>query len=185
MPFTQMASALVADEIDAAIITATEYVRVGQRLKVDVLLTGSQLTTLPLDLTSVIVGRDDWMRQNDAAVVRFMRTMLKTRLFMRRDIAETGGATIKQIIKRDLKFDDFLTDTFYNFRAGYSGRELDFINWLQVSRVAVAQHGRMLEASGLLKGKPAPSYDEAVDLRCVRKAFEEAGETWDEAKAAH
>jgi ABC-type nitrate/sulfonate/bicarbonate transport system substrate-binding protein len=180
MPYPQMGGAIAAGQADAATMTSTEYVRYAQRGPVEVVMTGSQLTKLDLDLTQALVAREDWLATHEEVVVRFLAAMLKTRLWMKADIAENGGANIKRMIRERLKFDDFLTDTFYKYRAGYSGRELDFINWMDVPRHAVEQHGATLVGGGLLKGKSAATFDEAVDLRYLKRAFKEVGLVWEE-----
>ena len=182
MPYTQMAGALTLGQVDVAIITSTEYVRVGQRLPVDVVMTGSQLTGLKLDLTQAIVARADWLQENQAVAVGFLRAMLRTRAFMRQDIADNGGATIKRFIREQLKFDDFLTDTFYGYRAGYAGRELEFVNDLDVPRPVIEVYGRTLEGAGLLRGAKPATFEQVVDLSYLKRAYAELGLRWDDAK---
>jgi ABC-type nitrate/sulfonate/bicarbonate transport system substrate-binding protein len=64
VPFPQMAGALLNKEVDAAVITSTEYVRTSQRTPVEVLMSGTQINRMKLDMTQVIIGRDDWMQKN-------------------------------------------------------------------------------------------------------------------------
>ncbi|TXL73464.1 hypothetical protein FHP25_21270 [Vineibacter terrae] len=182
MPYTQMAGALTLGQVDVATITSTEYVRLGQRLPVDVVMTGSQLTGLKLDLTQVIVARHDWLRENQPLAVSFLKAMLRTRAFMRQDIAANEGATIKRFIREQLKFDDLLTDTFYRYRAGYAGRELAFVNDLDVPRHVVDVYARTLEGAGLLRGAKPAGFDLAVDLTYLKRAHAELGLRWDDAK---
>ncbi len=182
MPYPQMGGAVVLDQVDAAIITSTEYVRTSQRLGVDILMTGSQLSNLKVDLTQAMFARAEWLQQNEEVTVRFLRALLKTRLYMQNDVEKNDGANIKRFIREQLKFDDFLTDTFYRFRGGYAGRELDFINMLEIPRAVVDTNARTLVGSGLLQGRTPPSFDQTVDYRYLLRAYRELGLTWDDKK---
>jgi ABC-type nitrate/sulfonate/bicarbonate transport system substrate-binding protein len=182
MPYPQMGGAMVLDQVDAAIITSTEYVRVSQRLPVEALMTGSQLSALKVDLTQAMFAREDWLKQNEEVTVRFLRALLKTRLYMQNDVEKNDGANIKRFIREQLKFDDFLTDTFYRFRGGYAGRELDFINMLEIPRAVVETNARTLVGSGLLQGRTPPTFEQTVEYRYLLRAYRELGLTWDDKK---
>ncbi len=182
IPFTQMRGAIMSREVDAAIITSTELVRLRQQTPVETLMTGTQMTGVKIDMSQVIVGRDDWLQQNEATVVRFVKALLKTRQYMQADIEKNNGASIKRFISEQLKFDDFLTETYYGFRAGYVGRELEYVNALDVPRSTVERYRKILADGGLLPGKGDLAFEGLFDRRYLKKAHQELGISWDERK---
>jgi NitT/TauT family transport system substrate-binding protein len=182
VPFPQMAGALLNKEVDAAVITSTEYVRTSQRTPVEVLMSGTQINRMKLDMTQVIVGRDEWMQKNEDTVVRFIKSLYLTRQFMQKDIADTGGKTLKEMIRSQTKFDDFLSDNYFKYRAGYIGRELKFTNPLDIPKSTVDRYHEMLTQGGLISGKLPVDYANIVDQRYLKRALRELGVAWDPAK---
>lgn len=182
VPFPQMAGALLDKEVDAAVITSTEYVRTSQRTPVEVLMGGTAINRMKLDMTQVIIGRDDWMQKNADSVVRLIKALYRSRQFMQKDIADTGGKTLKEMIHTQTKFDDFLSETYFKYRAGYVGRELKLINPLDVPKSAVDRYHEMLTEGGLIAGKVPVDYANIVDLRYLKRALEELNVPWDPAK---
>jgi len=183
VPFPQMAGALLNKEVDAAVITSTEYVRTSQHTPVEVLMSGTQINRMKLDMTQVIIGRDDWMQKNEDSVVRFIKALYSTRRFMQKDIADTGGRTLKEMIRTQTKFDDFLSDNYFKYRAGYVGRELKFTNPLDIPKSTVDRYHEMMTQGGLIAGKIPVDYANIVDLRYLKRALKELDVVWDPAKA--
>jgi ABC-type nitrate/sulfonate/bicarbonate transport system substrate-binding protein len=169
-------------EVDAAVITSTEYVRTSQRTPVEVLMSGTQINRMKLDMTQVIIGRDDWMQKNEDSVVKFIKALYQARQYMQKDIADTGGKTLKEMIRTQTKFDDFLSDNYFKYRAGYVGRELKFVNPLDIPKSTVERYHEMLTTGGLLSGKAPVDYANIVDTRYLKRALKELGVAWDPAK---
>jgi len=182
IPFPQMRGAMMTREIDAGIMTSTELVRLKQQTEVETIMTGTQMTGVKMDMTQVIIGRDDWLQQNEATVVRFIKALLKARQYMQADIDKNKGANVKRFISEQLKFDEFLTETYYSFRAGYIGRELEHVNSLDVPRSTVERYRKILTDGGLLQDKGNLAFENLVDRRYLKKAHQELGMTWDESK---
>ncbi|MBI3516275.1 MAG: ABC transporter substrate-binding protein [Proteobacteria bacterium] len=182
VPFPQMPGALLTREVDAAIITSTEYVRTAQRTPVEVLMSGTQLTRMKLDLTQAIVGRDDWLRQNEDTVVRFIKALYRARQFMQQDNAETGGRKVRQMIQAQTKFDESLSETYYKYRAAYVGRELKHTNPLDIPKSTVVRYRDTMADAKLLTGKAPLEYDTLVDHRYLKRALAELGVAWDPTK---
>jgi ABC-type nitrate/sulfonate/bicarbonate transport system substrate-binding protein len=183
VPFPQMAGALLNKEVDAAVITSTEYVRTSQRIPVEVLMSGTQINHMKLDLTQVIIGRDDWMQKNQDSVVKFIKALYRARQFMQQDIAETGGKNLKEMIRTQTKFDDFLADNYFKYRAGYVGRELRFTNPLDIPKSTVDRYHEILTQGDLIAGKLPVDYANIVDLSYLKRALKEMDVPWDPAKA--
>jgi ABC-type nitrate/sulfonate/bicarbonate transport system substrate-binding protein len=182
VPFPQMPGALIAKEVDAAIITSTEYVRTTQRTPVEVLMSGTEITRMKLDLTQAIIGRADWLSQHEDTVVRFIKALYRARQFMKQDVAETGGKKIQEMIQAQTKFDPLLSETYYRFRAAYVGRELKFVNPLDIPKSTVERYRETLAEAKLLPGKASLGYDDLVDRRYLQRALSELGVAWDPAK---
>jgi ABC-type nitrate/sulfonate/bicarbonate transport system substrate-binding protein len=182
VPFPQMPGALLSREVDAAIITSTEYVRTTQRTPVEVLMSGTEITRMKLDLTQAIIGRDDWLREHEDTVVRFIKALYRARLFMAKDAAETGGRNVREMIQAQTKFDAALSETYYKYRAAYVGRELKHTNPLDIPKSTVARYRETLAAGKLLSGKAPLEYDNLVDQRYLKRALTELGVAWDPAK---
>ena len=182
VPFPQMPGALLAREVDAAIITSTEYARTAQRTPVEVVMSGTQITRMKLDLTQAIIGRDDWLRANEDTVVRFLKALYRARQFMAKDHAETGGRAMREMIQAQTKFDAVLSETYYKYRAAYVGRELKHTNPLDIPKSTVARYRETLAEGKLLAGKAPLEYDNLVDQRYLRRALSELGVAWDPGK---
>ncbi|MFO1108489.1 MAG: ABC transporter substrate-binding protein [Bradyrhizobium sp.] len=183
VPFPQMAGALLNKEVDAAVITSTEYVRTSQRVPVEVLMSGTQINRMKLDMTQVIIGRDDWMQKNEESVVKFIKALYRARQFMQKDIADTGGKTLREMIRTQTKFDDFLSDNYFKYRAGYVGRELKFTNPLDIPKSTVNRYHEMMTEGGLISGKIPVDDANIVDLRYLKRALKELDVPWDPAKS--
>lgn len=183
MPFTQMAQALLSSQIDAAAMTATEYVRVDRASPVNILMSASQLTGVKIDVTQFVVGRDDWLAQNEEAVVRFLKVLLTAHNWMVDDIEKNNGVNLKRTIKEKLGYDDFLTDATYDYRVGAEAKLTDFVNPLDVPRSTIDGYNKILIDGGLLRGKPPAAYEDLVDNKYLRRAYKELGMAWDDKKS--
>jgi NitT/TauT family transport system substrate-binding protein len=182
MPFTQMAAALNSGEIDAAAITAVEFVRASKLMPMNVLMRASQLTGVPIDVTQFVVGRDDWLAQNEEIAVRFLKSLLKAHLWMADDIKKNDGANVKKLIKQELKYDDFLTDANYDHRVGLEARLAEVVNPLDVPQSTIDGYNKILIGGGLLRGKPPTTHEELVDRKYLKRAYKELGLAWDDTK---
>ncbi len=182
VPFPQMPGALFAKEVDAAIITSTEYVRTTQRTPVEVLMSGTAITHMKLDLTQAIIGRDDWLRAHEDTAVRFLKALYRARQYMQKDAAETGGQHVREMIQAQTKFDAALSETYYKYRAAYVGRELKHTNPLDIPKSTFAIYRETLAEAKLLPGKAPLGYDDVVDQRYLKRMLSEVGVAWDPAK---
>jgi len=183
MPFTQMGPALVSGEIDSAIITVTEYVRLQERLPMVMIMTGTELTKMPMDATQVLVARDDWLAANEALAVKSMRALLATRMFMQDDVRTTGGERLKESIKRKLGLPDALATAYYDFRMSYAGNEPPGLNPLEFPASTFTGYCDLLTEGNLLRGKTPPSYEQAVNPQYLKRAAKELGLSWTDQKA--
>jgi ABC-type nitrate/sulfonate/bicarbonate transport system substrate-binding protein len=182
MPYPQMEGALVHGEVDAAIMTSIAAHHVAQRIPVNVLMASDQITRIPVDMSQVIVGRDDWMKAHEEETVRFLMGMLATRKIIQDDVDRNGGAKIKEITSRLLKYDPQTNEAFYKLRAASAGKELFMLNSLDLPKQSFVAYGRMLTSAGQLRGKPAAPPEQALDMSYLHKAYARLGMTWDDSK---
>ena len=184
MPYPQMEGPLVHGEVDAAVMTTIGAYHVSQRLPINFLMASDQITKIPIDMSQVIVGRADWMKDHEDETVRFLMGMLTTRKIIEDDVAHDDGAKIKAITAKTLKYDPDTNEAFYRLRVASAGKELVLVNSLDLPKQTFLAYGKMLVDAGQLRGKPAATPEHALDTSYLRKAYARLGMTWDDAKAA-
>ena len=107
--------------------------------------------------------------------------MLTTRKFIEDDVAN-GGAKVKAITAKTLKYDEATNDAFYKLRVASAGKELYMLNSLDLPKQTFTAYGKMLVNAGQLRGKPAATPEQAVDTSYLRKAYARLGMKWDDSK---
>jgi ABC-type nitrate/sulfonate/bicarbonate transport system substrate-binding protein len=182
MPYPQMEGALVHNEVDAAVMTSIGAYHVSQRVPVNVLMASDQITKIPVDMSQVIVGRADWLRDHEDEAVRFLMGMLTTRKFIEDDVAHNDGAKMKAITAKTLKYDPDTNEAFYKLRVASAGKESYLLNSLDLPKQTFTAYGQMLVNAGQLRGKPAATPEQAVDTSYLRKAYARLGMKWDDSK---
>ena len=182
VPFPQMAGALLNKEVDAAVITSTEYVRTSQRTPVEVLMSGTQINRMKLDMTQVIIGRDDWMQKNEDSVVKFIKALYQS--------AAIHAEGHRRHRRQDAQGDDPDPDQVRRFPE----RQLFQVpGGLCRPRAEVRQSARHpeidgrplprdVDPGGLISGKAPVDYANIVDQRYLKRALKELGVAWDPAK---
>lgn len=181
MPYPQMEGALVHNEVDAAIMTSIGAYHASQLVPTNVVMSSDQITGIPLDMSQVIVVRSDWLVDHEKEAVRFLKAMLKTRQAIQQSV-DKGGADIQAITASAMKYDPSTNEAFYKLRVASAGHELDYINSLDLPKQTFDAYGAMLTSAGLLRGKPAASFEEIVDNSYLKKAYAELGWKWDDSK---
>lgn len=183
MPYTQMEGALAHGEVDAAVMTSIGAFHAAQRVPVTYLMASDQITQIPIDMSQVITARADWLKDHEEEAVRFLMGMLVTRKYIEDDVA-SGGANIRAITQKTLKFDAETNEAFYKLRVASAGRELALTNSLDLPKQTFVSYGKMLVDAGQLRGKPAATFEQAIDTSYLRKAYARLGMTWDDSKVA-
>ncbi len=182
MPYPQMEGALAHNEVDAAIMTSIGAYHASQRVPINFLMASDQLTKIPIDMSQVIVGRADWLKDHEDEAVRFLMGMLTTRKFIEDDVAHNDGAKMKAITAKTLKYDPDTNEAFYKLRVASAGKESYLLNSLDLPRQSFTAYGQMLVNAGQLRGKPAATPEQAVDTSYLRKAYARLGMKWDDSK---
>jgi ABC-type nitrate/sulfonate/bicarbonate transport system substrate-binding protein len=183
MPYPQMEGALAHNEVDAAVMTSIGAFHASQRVPVNFLMSSDEITKIPIDMSQVIVARADWLKDHEDEAVRFLMGMLTTRKYIEDDVAK-GGDAIKAITRKTLKLDPETNEAFYKLRVASAGRELALLNSLDLPKQTFVTYGKMLVDAGQLRGKPAATFEQAIDTSYLRKAFARLGMTWDDTKVA-
>jgi ABC-type nitrate/sulfonate/bicarbonate transport system substrate-binding protein len=184
MPYPQMEGALSHGEVDAAIMTSIGAYHAAQRVPSNFLMASDQITRIPIDMSQVIVGRADWLKDHEDEAVRFLMGMLATRKFIEDDVAHNDGAKIKAITAKTLKYDPDTNEAFYKLRVASAGKEQTMVNSLDLPKPTFAAYGAMLVSAGQMRGKPAATPEQALDTSYLRKAYAKLGMTWDDSKGA-
>jgi ABC-type nitrate/sulfonate/bicarbonate transport system substrate-binding protein len=184
MPYPQMEGALAHGEVDAAIMTSIGAYHASLRVPVNFLMSSDQITKIPVDMSQVIVGRADWLKDHEDEAVRFLMGMLATRKFIEDDVAHNDGVKIKAITAKTLKYDADTNEAFYKLRVASAGKEQVLVNSLDLPKQTFAAYGAMLVSAGQMRGKPAATPGQAIDISYLRKAYARLGMTWDDAKGA-
>ena len=182
MPYPQMEGALVDNEVDAAVMTSIGAYHASQRVPINFMMSSDQITKIPIDMSQVIVGRADWLKDHEEEAVRFLMGMLTTRKFIQDDVDHNDGAKMKAITAKTLKYDPDTNEAFYRLRVASAGKELYLVNSLDLPKQTFAAYGQMLVNAGQLRGKPAATPEQVIDTSYLRKAYARLGMAWDDAK---
>jgi NitT/TauT family transport system substrate-binding protein len=180
MPFGQMAGALVSKQVDAAVSGADGYALAKSRVPVDVIGNQTSLEKRDIGLTSVIGVNNDYLRQHPDVVVRFIRAFLQARLWMNEMAAKNDPALLETISKA-MKYTPERAEFFWNTRGGWYGKDLAFMNLLDVPKRLVDRQVEVLQAVNVIKPDPV-AYDRVVDIGPLRRAYESLGLKWDDGK---
>ncbi len=181
IPFPQMAGALAQKQVDAIIAPADAYEQARLRIPVKVIGTHTSLEGLKVGISTVVGVSNQFLEKNPDAVVRFLRAMLKARLHMNDSVAK-GNSEIKDIVAKNMKFTSERAAFFWNTRGGYYGKELEYVNMLDIPQQLVARQFEILKAVGLLQPDVSTEYGNVVDIRPLRRAYDSLGLKWDESK---
>jgi NitT/TauT family transport system substrate-binding protein len=182
VPYAQMPGALMQKLVDVAFMSPDAYVQVQRLGKIEVIATHTSLMNVSVDLTTAVAANADFLQRNPDVVVRFLRALLQARQWMAQDVAKDDGRNLIDLIARSVKYSPEQAKSFYETRAGYYGKELDFVNLLDVPTTSIVRNFELLRASGAINQDVPTSYEQVVDIRPLKRAYESLGLKWDESK---
>ncbi len=182
VPYAQMPGALMQKLVDAVIVTADGYLQLQRMGQVAVIATHTSLAHLDLDLTSPIMVSADLAQKNPDVIVRFLRALIRARQWMVEDVSRTNGKNLTDLIRQAMNYSPELAQSLYETRAGYYGRELDYINLLDIPTRVVNRDFEILKVNGLLNADAPTTYEQVVDIRPLKRAYDTLGIQWDETK---
>jgi len=178
VPWTQLGGALVTGQIDAAIMFVTDIERTRERMPLDRVMTEFEYTGVRTSVTTGIVAKASWLKNNRDAALGVLRAYLKTREFMRKDRVENDGKFTREQLNAYMKAGPEVADLYYKIRGGYAGLELDYVNYLEVPRDSVEAYNKLLVEGNSLQGKPPVSFEQAVDTELLKEAYKQVELTW-------
>lgn len=181
IPFGQMGPALVQKQVDAIMGSADDYQQVKARIPVDAIDTATHLEQVDVSLAGALGVNTDFLRDHRDVVVRFLRAFLRARQWLNAAAANNDPAA-PALIAKIMKYSPARSQLFWDTRGSSYGKELDFVNELDVQKRLVAQDVKILKTIGLLKPDADIPYDRAVDIGPLRDASASLGIKWDESK---
>lgn len=182
VPYAQMPGALMQKLVDVAFMSPDAYVQVQRLGKIEVIATHTSLMNVSVDLTSAVAANSEFLQKNPDVAVRFLRALLQARQWMAADVATNDGKNLMDLVAKSVKYSPEQAKSFYETRAGYYGKELDFVNLLDVPTQSIVRNFELLRASGALNQDVPTSYEQVVDIRPLKRAYETLGLKWDESK---
>lgn len=182
IPYAQMPSALMQKLVDATLMSADGYLQVQKLGKVEVIATHTTLMNLDMDLSGAIAVNTDFVQRNPDAVVRFLRAFLQARRWMAEDIAKNDGKNLIDLVGKSMKYSPEQAKNLYETRGGYYGKDLEFVNVLDVPVRVVNRQFEVLKLNGLIKPEVSASYEQVVNIRLLKQAYDSLGIPWDESK---
>jgi ABC-type nitrate/sulfonate/bicarbonate transport system substrate-binding protein len=181
IPFAQMAGALLQKQVDVILASPDGYLIARERAKVDVIGTHTTLERVDIGLSSAIGVNSEFLRRNPDVVTRFLRAFLQARLWMNEQAAK-GSTEVLDVVSKNMKYTPERAKAFWSTRGGYYGKELPFVNVLDIPRRLIGRQLEILRSGGMLKPDTPTDYSIYVDARPLRRAYETLGLKWDDAK---
>jgi NitT/TauT family transport system substrate-binding protein len=179
IPFTQMQSALVKKQVDAAFMLPPIYAMAKKDIPLKILMEGTRISELNIDLSAGIGVNDKFAKKNPDIVVKFIKGLIKSEHFIVKDIKETNGDYVKNSVQKRMKYKPEFLEAWYTYRGSY-GREWDYVNPIQVPRSIVPRLSEIFVAERLLKKPITP--EKVIDDSYIKKAYSELGMKWDDTK---
>lgn len=182
VPREQIIGAMTQKLVDAASFTADDYVQIQKQAKVDVIGTQTSLMNLDMDLSSTVSANTDFLAKNPDAVVRFLRAFIQARQWMAEDVSKNDGKTLLDLVGKAMKYKPEQAKSLYETRGGYYGKELGFVNLLDIPTRVITRNFEILKLNGFYKSDAPEDYARVVDIRSLKRAYETLGLNWDESK---
>jgi ABC-type nitrate/sulfonate/bicarbonate transport system substrate-binding protein len=181
IPFGQMAGALVQKQVDVILASPDAHQLARERVKVDIIGTHTTLERVDIGLSSAIGVNSDYLRRNPDVVARFLRAFLQARTWMNEQ-ASRNSREVLDIVSKSMKYTPDRAEAFWNTRGGYYGKELPFVNVLDIPQRLIVRQLEILKASGMIKPDTPTQYSTYVDIAPLRRAYDTLGAKWDDAK---
>lgn len=182
VPIVQMPNALLTKQVDAAQMTSDAYLQAQKQGSVTAIATHSRMMNLDSDISTVLSANTDFLQRYPDAVARFLRAMLRARQWMADDVAKNDGKNLTDDIAKGFKITPEQARAFYELRGAYYGKELEFVNLLDLPARVADQDVVVLKRANLLKPDLVVHYEQIVDIRPLKRASESLGLGWDDKK---
>ncbi len=179
IPFTQMQSALVKKQVDAAFMLPPIYAMAKKDAPLKILMEGTKISELNVDLSAGIGVNDKFAQKNPDKIVKFLKALIRSEQFIVKDIKETNGEYVKNSVQKRMKYKPEFLEAWYTYRGSY-GREWDYVNPIQVPRSIIPRLSEIFVTERLLKKPITP--EKVIDNSYIQKAYSELGMKWDDTK---
>lgn len=180
VPYPQMRGALAQGQVDAALLLAIDYATLKDEQPVNVLSTTAGLAGAPIEVTGVVVARNDWLKDNHDTAVDFLAGLLVSESTIEEDVAKNKAADTIAMLQPVLKYDAATMKAYETYRLSDVGHESELGGLLRVPKSFINPALKALQSSGGLPGKTPVTYKSAVDLSYLKDAYEKAGLTWND-----
>ncbi|MFI6350087.1 ABC transporter substrate-binding protein [Streptomyces sp. NPDC050560] len=180
VPYPQMKGALDQGQVDAALLLAVDYAGLKAEKKVNVVDTTAGLADAPIEITGCVVARTDWLKDNEKSAVGFLAGLLKAESWIEKDVASHQGAKTVKLLQPVLKYDKPTMRDYVTYRLLDIGQESKLGGLLRMPHSFVDPALKALEAGGGIPGKTKVTYESAIDLSYLKKAYKKAGLAWNE-----
>lgn len=182
IPLEQIPGALTQKLVDAVMISADGLVRLQKQAHVDIISNQTEMMDLDLDLSAAVGVNADFLHKNPGVVVRFIRAFLQARQWMMQDVANNGGKTLIGLVGKAMKYTPDQAQSLYDTRGGYYGKELDFVNLLDIPTRVITRNFDLNKVNGFIKQDTPDDYTRIVDISYLKQAYDTLGLKWDESK---
>ena len=181
LPFPQMAGALLQKEVDVIVVSIDGYYQAKLRAPVEVIGTHSTLEGVQVSLTSNVGVSNKLLQSKPDVVVRFLRALLQARLWLN-EAVKTKPEEVKAMIAKEMNYSPDRVTQFYETRAGWYGRELEYVNLMDTPVQLIERNIEILKAAKLAKPDASSDYAVYVDIKPLMRAYSTLGLNWDPAK---
>jgi NitT/TauT family transport system substrate-binding protein len=179
IPFGQMQGALIKKQVDAAVMLTYTYAIAKEEFPLKIIMEGTKLQGMDIDDTGGIGVNVKFAEKYPDLVVKFLKAVIKSSLFIAKDIKENNGEFVKGSVQKRLKYKPKFLETWYAYRA-YHGHEWDFVNPIQVPWSMIPKKSEIFLSEKFLKNPITP--EKVIDNSFIKKAYAELGLKWDDAK---
>jgi ABC-type nitrate/sulfonate/bicarbonate transport system substrate-binding protein len=181
VPYPQAASALMQKSVDVVIASLDGYALAQTRGPVTVVASHTSLEGSRVGYTGVLAVSNAFLKDKPDVAVRFIRALLEARKWMKTAIA-TKDPEYRKLIEQGLRLSPEKVDFYINSRAGYYGKDEEFINALDIPRALIEQYVKSLKTVGLFKPDTDGSYARFVNVDALKQAHASLGLAWDDKK---
>jgi ABC-type nitrate/sulfonate/bicarbonate transport system substrate-binding protein len=178
----QKPSALAQKLIDAAVMSGDEYAQALKMGNMEAIAVQTSMEGVDMSVSSAVGVNVDYLAKNRAVVTRFLRAMLQARQWLAEDVAKNGGKGQMAAVAKAMGYTDEQAKTLYDTRGGYYGKDVAFVNLLDIPTRLAMRHVQILKTAGVLGQDVPATYEQLVDTGPLNQAYESLGLTWDASK---
>jgi ABC-type nitrate/sulfonate/bicarbonate transport system substrate-binding protein len=181
VPYPQAASALMQKAVDVVIASLDGYALAQSRGPVTVVASHTSLEGSRVGYTGVVAVSNAFLKEKPDVAVRFIRALLEARKWMKNAVA-TKDPEYRKLIEQGLRLSPDKVDFYINSRAGYYGKDEEFINALDIPQALIAQYVKALKKVGLFKPDADGAYTRFMNVEPLKQAHASLGLKWDDKK---